>query len=83
MAAIKTDIRLIDGDIASAFKAIKEYLPNVGYEIILHEKKLADSMPSETPAIGHHHSVRESFHEFVGDFEMLKKNFKRFVAHND
>ena len=33
MSIIKSDIRLIDGDIISAAKAIKEYLPSVGYKI--------------------------------------------------
>ena len=30
---IKSDIRLIDGDVISAAETIKEYLPGVGYEV--------------------------------------------------
>lgn len=51
--------------------------------IILHEKTLAKMEESNSEELWEHSEVRDKFNEFAADFDLLKKNFKRFAAHND
>ncbi len=51
--------------------------------IILHEKALVKMEKSSSEELWEHTEVRDKIHEFVEEFESMKKNFKRFAAHND
>ena len=52
------------------------------HQIILHEKKLGETLEPDAKDLWNHSKVRDQFLEFITDFEILKKNFKRFVIHN-
>ena len=52
-------------------------------QIILHERKLSKMEDPEAEELWQHTAVRDQVHAFNHEFEMLKKNFKRFAAHND
>ena len=51
--------------------------------IILHEKSLVKMEVANSKELWHHSEVRDKINEFVNEFEMFKKNFRRFAAHND
>ena len=51
--------------------------------IILHEKSMVKMEAANSKELWEHSEVRDKINEFVNDFELFKKNFKRFAAHND
>jgi hypothetical protein len=60
-----------------------EHIDELRHDIISHEKKLKKDTNGDLGEPQPHEMVREKFDTFVQDFELMKKNFKRFAAHND
>ena len=52
-------------------------------QIVLHERLLSKMEDPKAEELWHHTEVRDKINEFRDDLEVLKKNFKRFAAHND
>ena len=77
----------------SFFETIDEYkkiflkklkkIDSMRHQVIIHEKKLSGELETEDQDLKEHREIRERFTKFVNDFELLKKNFNRFAAHND
>lgn len=60
-----------------------EKIDQLRLQIILHEKKLSQTLRPDTEDLWDHSEVRNEMTDFMEDFEKLKKNFRRFVAHNN
>lgn len=59
-----------------------EHLDEIRYQISEHEAKLKVS-DEEDQNSKNHNEIRDNLNSFVEDFELLKKNFRRFASHND
>ena len=70
-------------DYRNIFLKKLQHIDELRYDISLHEKKLSGIMEQEPQDLDEHHQVRARLNEFVKDFELLKKNFRRFAAYND
>ncbi len=53
------------------------------HDIIIHEKRIATEIDFGEGELKYHNKIRRKYKRFVDNFEALKKNLKRFVAHND
>lgn len=60
-----------------------QHIDELRHDIVLHEKQLSKRLETKNPDLQPHHEVRDRYHVFVQGFELLKHNFKRFIAHND
>lgn len=58
-------------------------IDNLRYEIMGHERQLADNITTKLDYLNAHPLIRNSFRQFEKDFEMLKHNFRMFASHND
>lgn len=59
------------------------HIDDLRHEISRHENAMASSPSEDSGYHGSHQKIRSRLNQFVADFEMLKKNFKRFAAYND
>lgn len=60
-----------------------EHIDDFRHRIILHEKKLCENLPPANQDLWDHKEVANEILEFFKNFEILKRNFRRFVAHNN
>ncbi|MFT4759607.1 MAG: hypothetical protein ACI9XO_004928 [Paraglaciecola sp.] len=58
-------------------------IDNLRYEIMGHERHLADNIPTKMDFLSVHPLIRKSFNEFEVAHATLKDNFRGFAAHND
>ena len=58
-------------------------IDNLRYEIMGHERHLADNIPTKMDFLSSHPLIRDSFKELEAGFAVLRDNFKRFAAHNN
>ena len=63
------------------FRKKLEHIDDLRHQIVEHERRLVQNLGKEDDYLESHQKVREQFIQFVSEFEMLKKNFKRFAAH--
>lgn len=52
-------------------------------EIVLHEKRLSQTLDPTAEGLWDHSEVRSDIDLFFKEFEAMKSNFRRFVAHNN
>lgn len=60
-----------------------ERIDEFRHQIILHEKRLSETLSPDTEDLWDHSTMRIQVEEFIQEFEDLKQNFRRFAAHND
>ena len=60
-----------------------EHIDDFRHRIILHERALVSDQISSITESRDHSEAREEIFQFFKDFETLKGNFRRFVAHNN
>lgn len=60
-----------------------EHIDEMRHAIMRHERALAYPPEMDSAELKDHQEVREDFLEFIDKYNMMKKNFKRFAAHND
>ncbi|MBT8220211.1 MAG: hypothetical protein KJP00_10310 [Bacteroidia bacterium] len=60
-----------------------EKIDDLRHAIASHESSMAASYVDSEAFRKQHQEIRKRLLAFVEEFEMLKKNFKRFAAHND
>ena len=66
----------------SIFMRKLQRIDRLRHQIILHEKLLSIDLNPKPDNIWDHHEIRLEMEGFVRDFELLKHNFRGFVAHN-
>lgn len=60
-----------------------EHIDEYRHQIILHEKRISQKLEPDTEGLWDHSEMRSEIQQFMRDFEELKNNFRRFVAHNN
>lgn len=60
-----------------------EHIDEFRHQIILHEKRISQKLAPDTEGLWDHSETRTEIHQFMNEFEELKQNFRRFVAHNN
>ncbi len=60
-----------------------EHIDDFRHRIILHERELFEVQTHDPTDAKDHSEAREEIFQFFKDFETLKANFRRFVAHNN
>lgn len=58
-------------------------IDDLRHQITKHELELASTRGETSAYHEMHQQTRSDFMRFVEEFEMMKKNFKRFAAYND